>query len=241
MRANDTRLMLLMARDLMTGRQSGLESLRHLRRWMLWEGKEEYARLIKYFETLGTEAHGELRRAFSTGQIESKLWLIDMLSSVIPRDREYKITVIGGWLGVLPYLMHQMHPELVASVQQLDLNPETNRMAEALNAPLALNFTALDKDALEHDYDDQPEIIINTSCEHFTAQEIKLWLQRLPAGRIVVLQSNNFFNEPGHVNCHRSVFAFRKSLDLQTYLYTGEMEFEKYTRFMVIGTTHGAF
>ncbi len=238
-RTNEIRLMLLMSRDLMTGRQSGIESLRHLRRWMLWEGKEEYARLIKYFESLGTEAHGELKRGLSTGQIESKLWLIDILRGILPRDRAYRFAVIGGWLGVLPYLLHQLQPELVSQVVQLDLNPDVNRIAKGWNVPLGENFTALDKDALLYEYEDQPEIVVNTSCEHFTQKELGLWLRRLPAGRVVALQSNDFFDEPGHVNCYHNVFDFRKSLELQTYLFTGEMQFEKYRRHMVIGITRG--
>jgi hypothetical protein len=238
-RANETRLLLLTARDLMTGRQSANDGLRSLRKLMLFEGKQEQARLIKFFETLGTGMHGELRRGLSIGQVESKLWLIDILSGVLPRDRAYKFTVIGGWIGLLAYLLGELLPEMTDSIQQLDIDPAANRVAEGLNAPLGLNFTALDKDALLHEYDDLPDVIVNTSCEHFTAEEFELWLRRLPAGRIVVLQSNNFYNEPGHVNCQYSVFKFRKSLNLQTCLFTGELEFEKYKRFMVIGITNG--
>lgn len=239
MRSNELRLMLVMARDLMTGRQSSLDSLRRLRRWLLWNGQEEHARLIKYFEFLGTEAQGELKRALSSGQIESKLWLIDVLSGILPRDRKYGFVVAGGWVGSLTYLLHQLHPDLVKQVTQLDIEPPVNRIAEGWNAPLCKKFRAFDRDAIRYEYDQTAEVIVNTSCEHFTAVEMKHWIWSLPASRVVVLQSNDFFGEPGHVNCFHSAFDFRKTIDLRTLLYIGELELEKYKRFMVIGITRG--
>lgn len=237
--ANDFRHLLTMARDLMNGRQSSLESLRRLRRWLLWNERDEHARLIRYFESLGTEGQGELKRALSTGQIESKLWLIEILSAVLPNDRSYNFVIAGGWVGSLPYLLDQLRPNLVNRVTQLDIEPSVNRIARGWNAPLADRFQALDRDAIGFDYDLTAEVIVNTSCEHFTAQELSHWLRSLPKGRIVALQSNNFYGEPGHVNCHYSVSAFCQSLNVQNVLFSGELDLGKYKRFMTIFITHG--
>ena len=57
----------------------------------------------------------------------------------------------------------------------------------------------------------------------------------LPAGTAVLLQSNNYFSEPGHVSCMHSLAQFAAAAQLAEVLYSGELPAKNYTRFMLIG------
>ena len=57
--------------------------------------------------------------------------------------------------------------------------------------------------ALAYDDPTSPDLVINTSCEHLP--DVRGWLDRLPAGMPVVLQSNDYFAEPEHTNCVASL------------------------------------
>ena len=51
----------------------------------------------------------------------------------------------------------------------------------------------------------------------------------------MILQSNNYFEIDEHVNCSESLDAFAKQTPMSQVLYQGELELEKYTRYMRIG------
>ena len=52
------------------------------------------------------------------------------------------------------------------------------------------------------------DLIVNTSCEHIA--DLRGWLDLLPKGTNVLLQSNDYFSEPTHINCVESVEAFER-------------------------------
>lgn len=58
----------------------------------------------------------------------------------------------------------------------------------------------------------------------------------LPRGTRVLLQSNDYFSEPTHVNCVTSLEAFIEQTRLATVEFAGSLPMKKYTRFMLIGT-----
>ena len=45
------------------------------------------------------------------------------------------------------------------------------------------------------------DLVVNTSCEHIA--DLRGWLDLLPKGTSVLLQSNDYFSEPTHINCVR--------------------------------------
>ena len=51
-----------------------------------------------------------------------------------------------------------------------------------------------------------PDLVVNTSCEHIA--DVRGWLDLLPAGTRVLLQSNDYFAEPTHINCVASLEEF---------------------------------
>jgi hypothetical protein len=80
---------------------------------------------------------------------------------------------------------------------------------------------------------DSPDTIINTSCEHI--QDFSKWYNCIPNGKLVILQSNDYFEIDEHVNCSKSISQFSKSCPMRETLFEGELFLPKYTRFMKIG------
>ena len=61
------------------------------------------------------------------------------------------------------------------------------------------------------------------------------WLGLLPKGTNVLLQSNDYFSEPTHINCVESVEAFERLAGLAELRFSGTLPMKKYNRFMLIG------
>jgi hypothetical protein len=80
---------------------------------------------------------------------------------------------------------------------------------------------------------DSPDTIINTSCEHIA--NFEEWYAKIPNGKLVVLQSNNYYEIEEHVNCVGSIEEFAVKAPMNNILYSGELELTKYKRFMSIG------
>ncbi len=78
---------------------------------------------------------------------------------------------------------------------------------------------------------EHPDTIINTSCEHTSPD----WFDNVPEGKILILQSNDFWDGDGHISCSNSLEEFSVMYPLQTTYYEGKMKFEKYNRFMLVG------
>lgn len=190
--------------------------------------------------------------ALSKGQIESKFWLIEEL---IKSELMLKtVFVLGGWYGILPALMLEPNHLMFSKIRSFDIDPSCADIADTMNRdPWVLNnwfFKASTADMYELDYEqttyttyradgttveltDTPTTIINTSCEHL--EDFDKWWSLIPENKLCVLQSNNYFDAPDHTNCVDSIDEFLEQTNFTKVLYRGELELEKYTRYMIIG------
>jgi hypothetical protein len=109
--------------------------------------------------------------AWSQGQVRSKMWLLETLEPLARNDRHSQIWILGGWYGLLAFMLftrNQIQPHLVTS---FDIDPDANKKAEVLNNSWAfdpIRFTAKTADCMKLDFQlNKPDVVINTSCEHF--------------------------------------------------------------------------
>lgn len=173
----------------------------------------------------------ELRDAISDGQMGSKLWLIDELRKLkIAMKAKPRVAILGGWIGTLSLLMNCYELEL--KITSIDLDERANRIAEKLNYDY--DFSTKTMDMYSVDYDEY-DIVINTSSEHIP--DIAKWRAQIPAGKIVIIQNNDFEEGEGHVSTVRTAAELRKILNLTEVFYEGTREFPQYRRFMLIGRT----
>ena len=168
----------------------------------------------------------EFRDMFSRGQIHSKEWVIKELRNLSLVTKGQTCLVVGAWYGTLGLLIKKQFPEL--SVTMLDIDPRCEHFIKNIiyNDSTLSSITA---DMYLHNYTEN--IVINTSCEHIP--DIKAWIALLPEC-IVVLQSNNFIEGNGHINCVNNTTKFIEQTGLTDILYTGELVMPMYTRFMII-------
>jgi hypothetical protein len=192
--------------------------------------------------------------AFSQGQLDSKTWLIRTAESL---GLELKHTwTLCGWIGTLGYLMLAKKNQLsVTSVRSFDIDDRCADLAETLNRSavkdgwIFKSFThdvnLLDYDAfnwrvwstvnnrMSHPITDRADTIINTSCDHMG--DDRTWWDRIPSGRLVILQNNDWYENDQHNNSVVDLTEFKAQYPMNQLLFEGELDCTLYTRFMLIG------
>ena len=63
----------------------------------------------------------------------------------------------------------------------------------------------------------------------------KDWYAKIPKGKLVVMQSNNYDQLEEHVNCAKDLEEFETQTPMTKCLYNGTLDLIKYTRYMRIG------
>lgn len=188
-----------------------------------------------------------MQDAFSLGQLKSKLWLIENLPENLGT-----VFICAGWYGTLAALMFERARPKFDKIRSFDIDETCAPVADTMNRPWVMGgwqFKASTLDILEMDFPtthttyrangtsleltEMPDTIINTSCEHILG--FKNWYSKIPNRKLVILQSNNFYEIDDHVNCVDSVDNFKSLAPMSTLLYSGELKLEKYSRFMLIG------
>ncbi len=186
-----------------------------------------------------------LNVALNKKQVACKKWLVDEVYNATKGELR-SVYILAGWYGVLGALLLNDRRFSIEHLIVIDQDKSCAPVANRLNAASAANgrFSFQVADILELDYRDLPksggysDLIINTSCEHLG--NFARWYSKLPDNPLLVLQSNNYWKIPEHVNCVPTVEAFQDQAPMAELLYSGALELEKYTRFMLIGRKKSA-
>jgi hypothetical protein len=220
--------------------------------WKLWPVLDRYVEThfvdaFKNFYINETKIDDD---CFSRGQLESKIWLTKELKKTI--NDLGTVFLCAGWYATLSTMLFEKGFR-IEKLRSFDLDPSCVPIAKIFNKPWLKDdwkFQASTADILDIDYDthtftvnradgteceltDIPNTIINTSCEHI--KDFSKWFSKIPQGKLVVLQSNNYFEIEEHVNCVNSIDEFVSSAPMRHVMYSGELQLPKYKRFMVIG------
>ncbi|WP_425373812.1 class I SAM-dependent methyltransferase [Phyllobacterium salinisoli] len=176
----------------------------------------------------------DIANAFNHKQVACKMWARDKLFERCG-GRFKRIWVLGGWYGVLPAMLFDDARFDIDMIESIDIDPHVAAIAQTLNRSAAGRFRALTSDMYALDYAAaKPDLVVNSSCEHIA--DVRDWLDMLPEGTLVLLQSNDYFSEPTHINCVASLKAFEAMAALRQIRFSGELPTKNYTRFMLIGT-----
>ena len=186
--------------------------------------------------------------AISDGQLNSKLWLLDRIKGIDLGT----VFICAGWYGILATMLFEDENIYVDKIRSFDLDDSCWKIAEDFNRPWTkdnwkfkastLDITTMQFPTKHKTYrangtslilDEMPDTIINTSCEHI--EHFTRWFTAIPKNKLVALQTNNYFDLPEHVNCVKDINEFKQQAPLRNIIYEGELELEKYTRFMLIG------
>lgn len=176
----------------------------------------------------------EIANAFNHKQVACKVWARDRLLDSLGGKFDH-VVILGGWYGVLAAMLLEDERFEVGLAESIDIDPSVAVIAETLNASSNGRFRASTGDMYALDYAAlRAGLIVNTSCEHIP--DLRGWLDLLPKGTKLLLQSNDYFSEPSHINCVESVEAFERLAGLAKLDFSGALPMKKYTRFMLIGS-----
>ena len=222
--------------------------------WKLWpllsqQVDTQFIATFKSFFVNNTEIDND---CFSRGQLESKLWLIEELKKV---DANLgTVFLCAGWYATLATMIFESGMQ-VDKIRSFDIDEKTVDIAEVFNKPWFTDqwrFKALVEDIHDIDYKehtwqywsnknnrmsypitDSPDTVINTSCEHI--ENFDAWYSKIPEGKLVILQSNDYYEIEEHVNCVKDINEFKNMAPMNQLHYMGFRELPKYKRFMLIG------
>jgi len=193
------------------------------------------------------ETEDTLVDAYSLGQIKSKLWLIENLPNELGT-----VFICGGWYGTLASLMFERCREKFDTIRSFDLDPSCAPVADNINKPHVMDgwqfkastmdihdmeypcfYTTFRADGTSVSITEMPDTIINTSCEHI--ENFSEWFDKIPKGKLICLQSNDYVALEEHVNCVKDNLHFAEIAPLSKVLFTGSLSLTKYNRYMRIG------
>ena len=222
--------------------------------WKLWPILDRYidTQFVAAFKNFFVNDTKIWDDCFSRGQLESKLWLVEELQKT--KVDLGTVFLCAGWYATLATMLFESNIN-IDKVRSFDIDDTCVDIAEVFNKPWFKNewqFKSLTQDIMDINYNehtwqywsnannrmsysitDIPDTIINTSCEHI--ENFSKWYDLIPDGKLVILQSNNFFEVKEHVNCVSSIEEFAVKAPMQNILYSGELKLPKYKRFMLIG------
>jgi hypothetical protein len=222
--------------------------------WKLWPLLDRFAdtQFSAAFKSFFVNNVKYDKDCFSRGQLQSKLWLVEELKKL---DVELgTVFLCAGWYATLAVMLFESKIK-IDKIRSFDVNSSTVDIAEVFNKPWFTDqwkFKSLinnihDINYKEHTWQywsntnnrmsypitDTPNTVINTSCEHI--ENYAEWYNKIPLGKLVVLQGNNYFEILEHVNCSSNLQEFSNKSPMTKTLYEGELELPKYKRFMKIG------
>jgi hypothetical protein len=146
------------------------------------------------------------------------------------------VTIHGGWNGVLASMMFNRLTK-IAQICSIDIDESCKEVAEMICKRQEMSgiFRAETHDMCTYEYNTIPHVVINTSTEHITQLQYNIWLERIPANTLIVLQSNNYYELPEHIRCFDTVDDFAKSSGINTIVKKETLSLPLYNRFLLIG------
>lgn len=207
-------------------------------------------RMFHDLRNASDNCNADFTDALSWGQLQSKRWLVDELTKC--NVELGTVFLCAGWYATLASMLFNSKIK-VDKVRSFDIDPNCATIAETVNRTQVLDswqFKATTTDIMNLEFDnytystersdgtsvelcESADTIINTSCEHI--ENFDTWYNMIPKGKLVVLQSNDYFDLPEHVNCVKDGSHFAETSPLSNVYFTGELKLSKYTRYMRIG------
>lgn len=180
-------------------------------------------------ETSGQDQY-RLLENFWASQIRSKAWLINTIKSLKLLD-EGDVYIFGGWYGILASLIRDTF--LYNNIYSVDIDPECEVIGTDLDN--RISFITCDMAEFVFTQKTSPALIINTSTEHITQEIFDRWKSNMPSNVPIILQGNDFFQYHEHVRCAKNLNTFVKINNLNTFIFSGELDCKQFTRFMTVG------
>ena len=177
----------------------------------------------------------DLIHSLDPNQWRSKQWLAKTLG-IHYGFPAGKILIVGGWYGLLGHVLRDEFPDSAMNIVSMDMDPRCEEIGYKLFYDRDIEFLTQDVSGL-HDFK-QYSAIISTSTEHLPRELVNQIVASKAPDAWIVLQSNNYFDHPSHINCVKSADELADSilpgLQGKWIAFKGDMDAALFRRFMVI-------
>ncbi len=180
--------------------------------------------------------------AFSSGQIESKIWAAEELEKICINEKIncLRIIIVGGWYSLLHFILKVRNNIKITYCRSIDLDPNACHISNQINNTWEMKeweFRSYPFNANQFKFEHEDiNCVINTSTEHFDSTE---WFENIPAGTLVLLQGNNLKHDEEETIITQTLDQFASCFSLTKTLYCSELKLKgkhlPYKRFMIIG------
>jgi len=193
-------------------------------------------RIVQWMNTIrDTKGEKQYRilENFWSSQLNSKIWLVNSVSSHLNMNMRGIIYIFGGWYGILAQILSDKfkYTEIVS----VDIDSECEYYGNMLKLP-SDNITFVTADMQTwNSYDNNVKLIVNTSTEHVEQEIYNKWLENVPRNVLIALQGNDFYSCNEHIRCCNTLEDFKAANPLDKYLFQGTLDCQTFTRWMTLG------
>ena len=196
----------------------------------------EYSEMIRWIRHHELDSLPRLLDSLSPGQIRSKRWCVDELvnSRLLYKDNPIRIEIIGSWFG-WPLVQYLSENFWIKRIRLYDIDPVACRIARKYSELFNIEIETFEMSYWNHTQDKIGcDLLINTSSEHMEETLTEKHNYTYPP--VIVLQNNNMYHEPDHVNCVDDPYELALMNGIERIAYAGSLPlYDEYSRYMVIG------
>ncbi len=171
----------------------------------------------------------ELIDMFHTNQIDSIYEICRAFEAVRLQGMSTNALYIGSWMGFKTKLFSEYYG---LEIKELELDERCKAVSEIWNSDNTRYRGHLQGDAtkLDKEFYKDFKTVINPSCEHMTDE----WYHNLAEGTMVILQSNDFWEVPEHINVVKNIEEMKKKYKMKD-IYSCTLQCTVYQRFTLAG------
>jgi len=159
-----------------------------------------------------------------------KDWLINQTENYIGIKENFSICIAGGWYGLMAHKLRKKYGTRITKLSSFDRDKQCIMIGELMYPESDINF---EWQSIQNYNPINYDVIVSTSCEHFSDKDLNSFLSKKQLNSVVILQSNNYNSISDHVNCKNSLQEFADAVNL-TILDQQQLQTEAYTRYMIV-------
>jgi hypothetical protein len=170
---------------------------------------------------------------FWGSQINSKVWLLNVISNYLNDNISGTIYVFGGWYGILAQLLSDAYKK--STIISIDIDDRCEHYGNLLKLPND-NIQFITTNMKDwNNYASDTKLVINTSTEHISQDTFDVWASRIPNNVMIALQGNDFYSCNEHIRCSNTLEDFKDMNPLDKYLLQGSLDCQTFTRWITLG------